>query len=108
MFTILDKKSRGLEHAVWCAREFIGNEPFAILFGDDIVESSTPALKQFIQQYVPTERSIVGVQQVSEDETHRYGIIDPSSSKDRRYKVNHFIEKPKPGTALSNLAIMDR
>src|SRR5699024_182920 len=73
-----------------------------------IVESETPGLKQLIQQYEETERSIVGVQQVPDDETDRYGIVDPTSSEDRRYKVHHFVEKPKLGTAPSNLAIMGR
>jgi len=105
---IRQKDPQGLGHAVWCARKFIGNEPFAVLLGDDIVESETPGLKQLIQQYESTERSIVGVQQVPEDETDRYGIVDPTSSEDRLYKVHHFVEKPELGTAPSNLAIMGR
>ena len=105
---IRQKDPQGLGHAVWCARKFIGNEPFAVLLGDDIVESETPGLKQLIQQYEETQRSIVGVQQVPKEETDRYGIVDPSSSEGRRYKVHHFVEKPKLGTAPSNLAIMGR
>ena len=105
---IRQKDPKGLGHAVWCARKFIGNEPFAVLLGDDIVESDTPGLKQLIQQYEETQRSIVGVQQVPQEETDRYGIVDPSSSEGRRYKVHHFVEKPKLGTAPSNLAIMGR
>lgn len=105
---IRQKDPKGLGHAVWCARKFIGNEPFAVLLGDDIVESETPGLRQLIQQYEETERSIVGVQKVPEEETDRYGIVDPSSKEDRRYKVHHFVEKPKLGTAPSNLAIMGR
>ncbi|MUV37178.1 UTP--glucose-1-phosphate uridylyltransferase [Lentibacillus sp. JNUCC-1] len=105
---IRQKDPQGLGHAVWCARKFIGNEPFAVLLGDDIVESETPGLRQLIQQYEETESSVVGVQQVPQDETNRYGIVDPSSSEGRRYKVHHFVEKPKLGTAPSNLAIMGR
>lgn len=105
---IRQKDPKGLGHAVWCARKFIGDEPFAVLLGDDIVEADMPGLKQLIEQYEETECSIVGVQQVAADETHRYGIIDPSSKEDRRYKVHHFVEKPAPGTAPSNLAIMGR
>src|SRR5699024_2185544 len=71
-------------------------------------EAETPGLRQLIQQYEETECSIVGVQQVSSEETDRYGIIDPSSKEDRRHKVHHFVEKPKLGTAPSNLAIMGR
>ncbi|TFJ93055.1 UTP--glucose-1-phosphate uridylyltransferase GalU [Lentibacillus salicampi] len=105
---IRQKEQLGLGHAVWCARKFIGNDPFAVLLGDDIVESETPGLKQLIQQFEQTERSVVGVQQVPHEETHRYGIVDPSTIEGRRYKVDHFVEKPEQGTAPSNLAIMGR
>ena len=105
---IRQKEPKGLGHAVWCARKFIGNEPFAVLLGDDIVTAETPGLKQLMNQFDKTQRSVVGVQQVPDDETHRYGIVDPSSSEGRLYKVNHFVEKPKQGTAPSNLAIMGR
>lgn len=105
---IRQKEAKGLGHAVWCARKFIGNEPFAVLLGDDIVTAEVPGLKQLIKQYDRTQRSIVGVQQVPSDETDRYGIVDPSENDDRLYKVNNFVEKPKSGTAPSNLAIMGR
>ncbi|WP_431803263.1 UTP--glucose-1-phosphate uridylyltransferase GalU [Halobacillus andaensis] len=105
---IRQKEPKGLGHAVWSARKFIGNEPFAVLLGDDIVESDTPCLKQLINQYEKTESSIIGVQQVEDQQTHRYGIIDPSDKNDRLYQVNQFVEKPKQGTAPSNLAIMGR
>ncbi|MGF6953415.1 UTP--glucose-1-phosphate uridylyltransferase [Neobacillus sp. B4I6] len=105
---IRQKEPKGLGHAVWSARNFIGNEPFAVLLGDDIVQSETPCLKQLINQYEDTFSSVIGVQQVAENETHRYGIIDPSSQEGRRYQVSNFVEKPKPGTAPSNLAIMGR
>src|SRR5690625_4297612 len=74
---IRQKEPKGLGHAVWCARKFIGNEAFAVLLGDDIVQAETPGLKQLIDQYDETGCSIVGVQQVPEDETHRYGIVSP-------------------------------
>lgn len=105
---IRQKDPQGLGHAVWCARKFIGDEPFAVLLGDDIVESETPGLRQLIEQYEETESSIVGVQQVPHEETNRYGIVDPSTVEGRRYKVHHFVEKPELGTAPSNLAIMGR
>ncbi|MEH7494527.1 UTP--glucose-1-phosphate uridylyltransferase GalU [Neobacillus niacini] len=105
---IRQKEPKGLGHAVWCARNFIGNEPFAVLLGDDIVQSDTPCLKQLINQYEDTFSSVIGVQTVPNTETHRYGIIDPSSQEGRRYQVSNFVEKPKPGTAPSNLAIMGR
>ncbi|MFP3845031.1 UTP--glucose-1-phosphate uridylyltransferase GalU [Priestia filamentosa] len=105
---IRQKEPKGLGHAVWCARNFIGNEPFAVLLGDDIVEAETPSLRQLIEQYEETLSSVIGVQTVGEDQTHRYGIVDPSYNRGRRYEVNNFVEKPAPGTAPSNLAIMGR
>ncbi|MGM8215079.1 UTP--glucose-1-phosphate uridylyltransferase GalU [Bacillaceae bacterium W0354] len=105
---IRQKEPKGLGHAVWCARKFIGDEPFAVLLGDDIVRADTPGLKQLIQQYEETGSSVVGVQKVADNETHRYGIIDPNTIEGRRYLVNKFVEKPEPGTAPSNLAIMGR
>lgn len=105
---IRQKDSKGLGHAVWCARKFIGDEPFAVLLGDDIVQAETPGLRQLIQQYEETQSSVVGVQQVPDNETHRYGIVDPNTVEGRRYQVHDFVEKPKQGTAPSNLAIMGR
>jgi UTP--glucose-1-phosphate uridylyltransferase len=105
---IRQKEPKGLGHAVWCARNFIGEEPFAVLLGDDIVQSETPCLQQLIEQFEDTRSSIIGVQQVPENETHRYGIIDPLKSEGRRYEVSNFVEKPASGTAPSNLAIMGR
>lgn len=105
---IRQKEPKGLGHAVWCARKFIGDEPFAVLLGDDIVQAETPCLKQLIDQYEQTESSIIGVQTVADHETHRYGIVDPNDQKGRTYTVKQFVEKPKPGTAPSNLAIMGR
>ncbi|MDC3423491.1 UTP--glucose-1-phosphate uridylyltransferase GalU [Aquibacillus sp. 3ASR75-11] len=105
---IRQKEPLGLGHAVWCARKFIGDEPFAVLLGDDIVQAETPCLKQLINQYEETGGSVIGVQQVPYEETHRYGIVDPSMQEGRRYQVNDFVEKPERGTAPSNLAIMGR
>ncbi|XYG87604.1 UTP--glucose-1-phosphate uridylyltransferase GalU [Heyndrickxia coagulans] len=105
---IRQKEPLGLGHAVWCARNFIGDEPFAVLLGDDIVQNDPPCLKQLIDQYEETRSSVIGVQEVPEDETHRYGIIAPASKEGRRYQVEKFVEKPKQGTAPSNLAIIGR
>lgn len=105
---IRQKEAKGLGHAVWCARTFIGDEPFAVLLGDDIVQSETPCLKQLLDQYEKTRSSVIGVQEVSTDETHRYGIIEPSIQEGRRYLIENLVEKPDPGNAPSNLAIMGR
>lgn len=105
---IRQKEPKGLGHAVWCARNFIGDEPFAVLLGDDIVQSDTPCTRQLIEQYELTEKSVIGVQTVAEDQTHRYGIIDPSEQFGRLHQVRQFVEKPPAGQAPSNLAIMGR
>lgn len=105
---IRQKEPKGLGHAVWCARKFIGDEPFAVLLGDDIVEADTPCTKQLIDVYNETGSSVIGVQTVADDQTHRYGIVDPISQNGRTYQVSNFVEKPAQGTAPSNLAIMGR
>ena len=99
IFYVRQKEQKGLGHAIYSARQFIG---------DDIVESDTPAIKQLMEVYEETGNSVIGVQEVPESETHRYGIIDPLSKKERRYEVQKFVEKPEQGTAPSNLAIMGR
>jgi len=105
---IRQKEPLGLGHAVLCAKKFIGDEPFAVLLGDDIVQAETPCLKQLINQYDATGASVIGVQQVPDNETNRYGIIAPLERDGRLYKVDNFVEKPALGTAPSNLAIMGR
>jgi UTP--glucose-1-phosphate uridylyltransferase len=105
---IRQKEALGLGHAVWCARNFIGNEPFAVLLGDDIVVSEVPCLKQLIQQYEQVQQSVLGVKTVSPSETYRYGIIDPLHTEGRLSSVNSMVEKPPLGSAPSNLAIMGR
>lgn len=108
IFYVRQKEQKGLGHAIYTAKQFIGNEPFAVLLGDDIVESDNPAIKQLMEQYESTGKSVIGVQTVSETKTHRYGIIEPKSQDERLYEVNRFVEKPEQGTAPSNLAIMGR
>ncbi|QGQ97230.1 UTP--glucose-1-phosphate uridylyltransferase GalU [Paenibacillus psychroresistens] len=105
---IRQKEPLGLGHAVWCARRFIGNEPFAVLLGDDIVTGEVPCTLQLIEQYNRTQKSVIGIQEVLEKVTHRYGIIDPGLNWDRLYEVAKFVEKPPQGLAPSNLAIMGR
>ncbi|MBY3619294.1 UTP--glucose-1-phosphate uridylyltransferase GalU [Acinetobacter sp. CUI P1] len=105
---IRQKEPRGLGHAIWCARKFIGNEPFAVLLGDDIVEADKPCLKQMIDVYDEYKSSIVGVQPVPWEEVSRYGVVDASPLAERVYKANRLVEKPKREDAPSNLAILGR
>ena len=105
---IRQKEPKGLGHAIWCARKFIGNEPFAVLLGDDIVQADKPCLKQMIEQYDRYRSSVIGVQHVPDDEVYRYGIVDAKQIHDRFYTVTNLVEKPKKEVAPSNLAIMGR
>lgn len=105
---IRQKEPRGLGHAIWCARKFIGNEPFAVLLGDDIVKAEKPCLKQMIEQYDRHNSSIIGVQHVADDEVSRYGIVDGKGMGGRLYSVTSLVEKPKKEEAPSNLAILGR
>ncbi|RYL95179.1 UTP--glucose-1-phosphate uridylyltransferase GalU [Sporolactobacillus sp. THM7-4] len=104
---IRQKSPKGLGHAVWCARNFIGNEPFAVLLGDDIVQNDKPCIQQLTEHYEQTGCSVIGVQKVPENQTHRYGIIDPKEQDGRLYDVKQFVEKPKENPP-SNLAIIGR
>ncbi|SFL11003.1 UTP--glucose-1-phosphate uridylyltransferase [Paenibacillus sp. 1_12] len=105
---IRQKEPKGLGHAIWCARKFIGDEPFAVLLGDDIVRAQKPCLKQMIEQFERHAASIIGVQHVSDEEVSRYGIVDGFKIEDRLFNVNHLVEKPKREEAPSNLAILGR
>lgn len=105
---IRQKEPKGLGHAIWCARKFIGNEPFAVLLGDDIVQAEKPCLQQMIEQYERYNASILGVQQVNPNEVSRYGIVDGNGIGERFYNVSSLVEKPAIEEAPSNLAIMGR
>ncbi|WP_404452324.1 UTP--glucose-1-phosphate uridylyltransferase GalU [Virgibacillus necropolis] len=105
---IRQKEPKGLGHAIWCARKFIGEEPFAVLLGDDVVEAETPCLRQMIDQYDRNHASILGIQPVKETEVSRYGIVDGSMISNRLYQVNNLVEKPNQEVAPSNLAILGR
>ncbi|WP_411343925.1 UTP--glucose-1-phosphate uridylyltransferase GalU [Paenibacillus sp. WLX1005] len=107
---IRQKEPKGLGHAIWCARKFIGNEPFAVLLGDDIVESDVPCLKQMMDVYEDHEASVVGVKEVPWEHVSRYGLVAAESmpESDRLYKATGLVEKPPREDAPSNLAIMGR
>ncbi|MBS6507606.1 MAG: UTP--glucose-1-phosphate uridylyltransferase GalU [Paraclostridium bifermentans] len=105
---IRQKEPKGLGHAIHCAKSFIGDEPFAVLLGDDIVDSDTPCLKQLIDAYDEYKTSILGVQEVAKEDTNKYGILDCKYIEDRVYKVKDMIEKPNVEEAPSNIAILGR
>lgn len=105
---IRQKEPRGLGHAIHCAKTFVGNEPFAVLLGDDVVDSEVPCLKQLIDCYSEYKTTILGVQTVPESETNKYGIVDGIHIEDRVYKVKDLVEKPAVDEAPSNVAILGR
>lgn len=105
---IRQKEPRGLGHAIYCAKSFIGNEPFAVLLGDDIVKSEVPCLKQLIDVFSEYHTTVLGVQRVPESDVSKYGIVAGKQVDDRVYKVTEMIEKPEPDEAPSNIAILGR
>ncbi|WP_019913767.1 UTP--glucose-1-phosphate uridylyltransferase GalU [Paenibacillus sp. HW567] len=105
---IRQKEPLGLGHAILCAEQFIGDEPFAVLLGDDIMVSQPPALSQMMKLYEQSEQTIVGVQQVPESEVGKYGIIASGGSVKGVHVVNGLVEKPAPQAAPSTNAIMGR
>lgn len=109
---IRQKETLGLGHAVHCARKFVGNEPFAVMLGDDIVTGKTPCLKQMINVFEVNRKSIVAVQQTPQEELRRYGVIQPgrltNNNAPNVVPVDDLVEKPSPDEAPSNLAVIGR
>ena len=99
---------KGLGHAVWCARDIVGDEPFAVILPDVIVDAQPAALKQLAEVYAEVGGNVIGVEQVPESETHKYGIVDPESRDGRRIRMKGMVEKPPRGEAPSNLSISGR
>lgn len=106
---IRQKEPKGLGHAIYCAKSFVGNEPFAILLGDDIVHNEGKAcLKQLIDCYDEYKTTILGVQNVAPENVSKYGIVDGIEIEERVCKVKGLVEKPKAENAPSNIAILGR
>lgn len=105
---VRQKETKGLGHAILCAKTFIGNEPFAVLLGDDIVNADKPVTKQLIEEFEEKESTIIGVQEVPNNLVHKYGIVDYSEQYDDLYKVRALVEKPNLEDAPSNIAILGR
>ncbi|MDQ0298179.1 UTP--glucose-1-phosphate uridylyltransferase [Salibacterium salarium] len=107
---IRQKEPKGLGHAIACASRFVGDEPFAVLLGDDIVKSEKPCLKQLIETYDTYESSVIGVQQVPDNDVSKYGIVSPKGEEMESgvLHLNDLKEKPSLEEAPSNYAIMGR
>lgn len=108
IISVRQKKPLGLGHAIWSARNVVGNEPFLVLLGDDLVLSDTPCCQQMLDLFNETQESIVAIQQVSPEEVSQYGIVEGTKLRERVYEVQRMMEKPPPGTTDSNLAIIGR
>ncbi len=105
---IRQKKALGLGHAVLMAKRVIGDEPFAVLLGDDIIDAEVPALRQMMEVHKRYPATILAIQKVPKSQTHQYGIIDGKRIEDGVYLVKDLVEKPSPEEAPSNLAIIGR
>lgn len=105
---VRQKEPKGLGHAISCAKTFVGNEPFAVMLGDDIVDSKVPCLKQLINAYEKYNSTIIGVQEVKKENVDKYGIVKGAQISANTYKVEDLIEKPRVEEAPSNVAILGR
>lgn len=105
---VRQKEARGLGHAIYCARTFVGSEPFAVLLGDDVVDSKVPCLKQLVDVFEKVSGTVLGVQEVSPEDVDKYGIVDFERMGDRLYRVRDLVEKPPKEKAPSRMAILGR
>ena len=106
--SVRQKKPLGLGHAIWSTRNVVGDEPFAVLLGDDLVLSEEPCCHQMLSLFDEVQESIVAIQRVPKDQTKNYGIVEGTPYNDRTYKVDRMVEKPSPGSTESDMAIIGR
>jgi UTP--glucose-1-phosphate uridylyltransferase len=106
--SVIQDSPRGLGHAILCSRELVGNEPFAVILPDDLIDSKVPCVAQLADLFVRTGKTIVALQEVPDDQTHLYGIADGEMTDPGVYRIRKFVEKPPPGSAPSNLAVIGR
>nr|WP_315380492.1 UTP--glucose-1-phosphate uridylyltransferase GalU [uncultured Sphingomonas sp.] len=105
---VRQQEPMGLGHAVWCARDIVGDEPFAVLLPDDFMFGQPGCLKQMVDAYNKVGGNLICAEEVPDDQTHRYGIITPGSQDGALTEVKGLVEKPAPGTAPSNLSVIGR
>ncbi|MFL6764796.1 MAG: UTP--glucose-1-phosphate uridylyltransferase GalU [Sphingomicrobium sp.] len=106
--SVRQQQPLGLGHAVWCARQIVGEEPFAVLLPDELMIGEPNCLAQMVEAYEKAGGNIVAALQVPESETHKYGVIDPGATDGRLTEIRGLVEKPAPGTAPSNLMLPGR
>jgi len=105
---VRQQEPMGLGHAVWCARDIVGDEPFAVLLADDFMVGAPGCLKQMVEAYNQMGGNMICAQEVADDQTDKYGVITPGARDGRLTEVLGLVEKPAPGTAPSNLAVIGR
>ena len=105
---VRQQEPMGLGHAVWCARDIVGDEPFAVLLADDFMVGQPGCLKQMVEAYEKVGGNMICAQEVPADQTHMYGVITPGTRDGRLTQVKGLVEKPKQGTAPSNLSVIGR
>lgn len=108
IFYVRQKKALGLGHAILCAKDFVGNEPFAVLLGDDIIDSDTPCLKQLLDVYESRNGSVLALEKVPMENISSYGCVKAEQMSDRVFQVTDMVEKPKQEDAPSDMAIIGR
>ncbi len=106
--SVRQKKPLGLGHAIWSTRNVVGNEPFAVLLGDDLVLSDEPCCRQMISLFDEVQESIVAIQRVPMEQTSSYGIVEGQKVKEKTYRIERMVEKPAPGATASDMAIIGR
>ena len=106
--SVRQQQPLGLGHAVWCARDIVGDEPFAVLLPDELTWGKPSCLAQMVQAYEQVGGNIVAALEVPDSETHKYGVIDPGASDGRLTEIRGLVEKPAPGSAPSNLMLPGR
>jgi UTP--glucose-1-phosphate uridylyltransferase len=106
--SVRQQQPLGLGHAVWCARDIVGDEPFAVLLPDELMWGKPSCLAQMVQAYEQVGGNIVAALEVPDSETHKYGVIDPGASDGRLTEIRGLVEKPAPGSAPSNLMLPGR
>lgn len=108
IFYVRQKKALGLGHAILCARDFVGNEPFAVLLGDDIIDSEVPCLRQLLNVYEERKGSVLALEKVPMENISSYGCVKADPLAERVFRVTDMVEKPKREEAPSDMAIIGR
>ena len=106
--SVRQKKPLGLGHAVLCARDLVGNEPFAVMLADDLIDNDVPCIRQLLEIFEEKQESVVALMEVPQEDVHRYGVIKGSEVKKRLYQIEATVEKPQASQAPSRMAIIGR